>query len=63
LKFSLLFLLTFYFNYSELFKQLLDILKFYVGFEIDDHTGLALTDDQMTELHCKKLAALQVKIF
>ncbi|CAB4411822.1 unnamed protein product [Rhizophagus irregularis] len=44
---------------NELFKQLLDILKFYVGFEIDDNTGLALTDDQMTELHCKKLADLQ----
>ncbi|CAG8795615.1 18257_t:CDS:2, partial [Cetraspora pellucida] len=36
---------------SELFKQLLEILKFYAGFEIHDHTGLALTDDQMTELH------------
>ncbi|CAG8455667.1 2479_t:CDS:10 [Acaulospora colombiana] len=44
---------------SELFKKLLDILKFYVGFEIHDHTGLALTDDEMTELHCKKLTALQ----
>ncbi|CAG8690002.1 1367_t:CDS:10, partial [Gigaspora rosea] len=44
---------------SELFKQLLEILKFYAGFEIHDHTGLALTDDQMTELHCKKLMSLQ----
>ncbi|CAG8611326.1 5479_t:CDS:10, partial [Scutellospora calospora] len=39
---------------SELFKQLLEILKFYAGFEIHDHTGLALTDDQMTELHFVK---------
>jgi len=38
----------------------LEILKFYAGFEIHDHTGLALTDDEMTELHCKKLTNLQV---
>ncbi|RHZ66997.1 hypothetical protein Glove_303g82 [Diversispora epigaea] len=44
---------------SELFKQLLEILKFYTGFEIHDHTGLALRDDEMTELHCKKLTELQ----
>ncbi|CAG8442045.1 1306_t:CDS:10 [Diversispora eburnea] len=44
---------------SELFKQLLEILKFYAGFEIHDHTGLALRDDEMTELHCKKLTELQ----
>ncbi|CAG8601288.1 9980_t:CDS:10 [Paraglomus brasilianum] len=44
---------------NELFKQLLEILKFYAGFEIHDHTGLALTDDEMTELHCKKLTNLQ----
>lgn len=48
---------------SELFKQLLEILKFYAGFEIHDHTGLALTDDQMTELHCKKLMSLQHTAF
>ncbi|CAJ0765961.1 21087_t:CDS:2, partial [Entrophospora sp. SA101] len=43
----------------ELFKQLLEILKFYAGFEINDHTGSALTYDQLTEIHCQKLTALQ----
>ncbi|RUP52308.1 hypothetical protein BC936DRAFT_148195 [Jimgerdemannia flammicorona] len=45
---------------SNLFNQLLEILRFYAGFEINDHTGLALTDSQMTELHCGRLMELQV---
>ena len=47
---------------GELFKQLLEILKFYAGFEINDHTGSALTYDQLTEIHCKKLTNLQVQL-
>ncbi|KAG9303733.1 hypothetical protein G9A89_018630 [Geosiphon pyriformis] len=44
---------------SELFMQLLETLKFYAGFEINDFNGLALTVDEMTALHCKKLSNLQ----
>ncbi|RUS34275.1 P-loop containing nucleoside triphosphate hydrolase protein [Jimgerdemannia flammicorona] len=48
---------------SNLFNQLLEILRFYAGFEINDHTGLALTDSQMTELHCGRLMELQLIAF
>ncbi|KAF9438957.1 hypothetical protein BGZ76_002620 [Entomortierella beljakovae] len=42
-----------------LFAQLLDILAFYTGFEINSHTGLALTKEEMTEIHAAKLTGLQ----
>ncbi|CAG8535056.1 9532_t:CDS:2, partial [Ambispora leptoticha] len=44
---------------SELFLQLLETLKFYAGFEINDFDGSALADDEMTAIHCKKLTELQ----
>ena len=44
---------------SRLFVQLLNILKFYSGFEIDDQTGEALTETEMLELHYKELKSLQ----
>ena len=34
--------------------QLLDRLKFYAGFEINDQLGSSLTDHEMTEIHYKK---------
>ncbi|KAH7056430.1 aquarius, isoform CRA_c [Linnemannia elongata] len=42
-----------------LFSQLLDILAFYTGFEINGHTGLALTKEEMTEIHAARLSKLQ----
>ncbi|KAF9919175.1 hypothetical protein FBU30_011136 [Linnemannia zychae] len=42
-----------------LFSQLLDILAFYTGFEINSHTGLALTKEEMTEIYAAKLSQLQ----
>ncbi|KAF9207400.1 hypothetical protein BGZ49_000487, partial [Haplosporangium sp. Z 27] len=44
---------------GTLFAQLLDILAFYTGFEINSHTGLALTKEEMTEIHASKLTKLQ----
>ncbi|KAF9936379.1 hypothetical protein BGZ65_002487 [Modicella reniformis] len=44
---------------GTLFAQLLDILAFYVGFEINGHTGLALTREEMTEIHASRLTKLQ----
>lgn len=44
-----------------LFSQLLDILAFYTGFEINGHSGLALTKEEMTEIHAARLSKLQVK--
>ncbi|KAI1313886.1 hypothetical protein EDD11_002421 [Mortierella claussenii] len=44
---------------GTLFSQLLEILAFYTGFEISSHTGLALTREEMTEIHASKLTKLQ----
>lgn len=43
----------------ELLKRLLTTLSFYSKFEINDQTGVALTDIQMTEMHCQQLIKLQ----
>ncbi|KAF7727161.1 hypothetical protein EC973_007936 [Apophysomyces ossiformis] len=43
----------------ELMKQLLETLSFYAKFEINDQTGLALTDIEMTEACCEQLIKLQ----
>ncbi|XP_046911562.2 RNA helicase aquarius [Dermatophagoides farinae] len=50
-------------NEGRLFNQLLDILRFYVKFEIDDVTGEALTDAKIASQHFEKLTNLQKKIF
>lgn len=47
---------------GHLFKQLLDRLKFYSGFEINDQIGSALTDHEMTDIHYNKITALQVSV-
>ena len=36
------------------------MLKFYAGFEINEQTGEALTDHEMTDIHYDKIAKLQV---
>lgn len=38
------------------------MLKFYSRFEINDETGDALTDHDMTQIHYSKIISLQVKI-
>lgn len=45
----------------DLIKKLLQRLEFYSKFEINDQTGVALTDLEMTEAHCQQLIQLQVK--
>lgn len=44
---------------GTLFLQLLDTLKFYAQFEINDETGDALTDHDMTQIHYSKIISLQ----
>uniref|UniRef100_A0A8C4R663 RNA helicase aquarius n=1 Tax=Eptatretus burgeri TaxID=7764 RepID=A0A8C4R663_EPTBU len=44
---------------GKLFRQLLDMLKFYVGFEINDQSGNALTDREMTNTHYDRITSLQ----
>jgi intron-binding protein aquarius len=34
-----------------LFAQLLDMFRFYMGFEINNLSGTALTEKEMTDLH------------
>jgi hypothetical protein len=42
-------------RWGERFRQLLDLLAFYVDFPIDDHTGEALTEDEVTSHHYEKV--------
>lgn len=42
--------------------QLLDMLKFYTGFEINDQTGNALTENEMTTIHYDRITSLQVTV-
>uniref|UniRef100_A0A7N6C173 RNA helicase aquarius n=1 Tax=Anabas testudineus TaxID=64144 RepID=A0A7N6C173_ANATE len=48
---------------GHLFCQLLDMLKFYTGFEIGDQTGNALTQKEMTTLHYDRITSLQRAAF
>lgn len=43
--------------------QLLDMLKFYTKFEINDETGDALTDHDMIQIHYSKIKSLQLAVF
>ncbi|KAI8070842.1 P-loop containing nucleoside triphosphate hydrolase protein [Gongronella butleri] len=47
----------------DLLKQLLESLAFYAHFEINDQTGLALSDLDMTEAHAQRLLRLQHTVF
>lgn len=46
-----------------MFGELLDNLKFYAKFQIDDVTGEALKDSEVSAIHFQKLTNLQRKIF
>ncbi|KAI9496193.1 P-loop containing nucleoside triphosphate hydrolase protein [Zychaea mexicana] len=47
----------------ERMKQMLETLAFYAKFEINDQTGLALTEVDMTQAHSSELIQLQHTIF
>lgn len=42
-----------------LFARLIETLRFYLSFPINDHTGDALNDDELTALHYEKVQQLQ----
>ena len=44
---------------GRLFSQLVDMFRFYLGFEIDDHTGAPLSDDDVAMAHYERLQRLQ----
>ncbi|XP_066245723.1 RNA helicase aquarius [Euwallacea similis] len=48
---------------GHLFNQLLDMLKFYTRFEINDETGDPLSDHDMTQIHYDKITSLQKAAF
>lgn len=48
---------------GKLFSQLLEMLKFYVGFEIDDRTGNALSDSKLLDAHYSKFQRMQYVAF
>lgn len=48
---------------GKLFAQLVDLLRFYEGFEIDDHVGTQLSDDDVLLAHCSRLQAFQLLAF
>ncbi len=48
---------------NNLFLQLLDMLQFYLDFEIDPQTGLALSDRDITVEHLARLQRLQRTAF
>ena len=47
-------------NFPAFFLQLLDMLKVYAEFEIDERTGEALTIHNRIDLHYDRVLALQV---
>jgi intron-binding protein aquarius len=48
---------------GKLFAQLVDLLQFYEGFEINDHTGIQLTDHEVLESHYSRLQSFQLLAF
>ncbi|OIW01887.1 hypothetical protein TanjilG_31069 [Lupinus angustifolius] len=48
---------------GKLFAQLVDLLQFYEGFEINDHTGTQLTDHEVLESHYSRLQSFQLLVF
>ncbi len=45
---------------GHLFNQLLDMLKFYSSFEINDFTGAELSEPEMIEQHYGYVTSMQV---
>lgn len=48
---------------GKLFAQLVDLLQFYEGFEINDHVGTQLNDDEVLQFHYDRLSSFQLLAF
>ncbi|XP_026437771.1 RNA helicase aquarius-like [Papaver somniferum] len=48
---------------GRLFAQLVDLLQFYEGFEINDHTGTQLSDDNVLVAHYSRVKTFQLFAF
>ncbi|KAD7116894.1 hypothetical protein R6Q59_006423 [Mikania micrantha] len=48
---------------GKLFAQLVDLLQYYEGFEIDDNLGRQMTDDEVLQTHYERFQAFQLLSF
>jgi intron-binding protein aquarius len=48
---------------GQLFRQLLQMVKFYQGFELNDYTGQALSDEDVRKQHYERIQRLQQLVF
>ncbi|KAG8043156.1 hypothetical protein GUJ93_ZPchr0922g6512, partial [Zizania palustris] len=48
---------------GRLFAQLVDLLQFYEGFEINDHSGTQLSDDDVLQAHYSRFQAFHLLAF
>lgn len=48
---------------GKLFSQLVDLLQFYETFEINDHEGTQLTDDEVLQAHYDRFQSFQLLAF
>lgn len=48
---------------GKLFAQLVDLLQFYETFEIDDHLGRQMTDDEVLLAHYDRFQSFQLFAF
>ncbi|KAJ0840040.1 putative intron-binding protein aquarius [Helianthus annuus] len=48
---------------GKFFAQLVDLLQYYVGFEIDDNLGRQMTDDEVLQAHYERFQAFQMLSF
>lgn len=48
---------------GKLFAQLVDLLQYYEGFEIDDNLGRQMTDDEVLQAHYDRFQAFQLLAF
>uniref|UniRef100_A0A2N9IZE1 Intron-binding protein aquarius N-terminal domain-containing protein n=1 Tax=Fagus sylvatica TaxID=28930 RepID=A0A2N9IZE1_FAGSY len=48
---------------GKLFAQLVDLLQFYEKFEINDHVGTQLTDDEVVQSHYDRFQSFQLLAF
>ena len=48
---------------GKLFAQLVDLLQFYENFEINDHVGTQLMDDEVLQSHYDRFQSFQLLAF
>jgi len=48
---------------ASLYRQLVDLLQFYMTFPINDHTGEALSDEAVTQTHYEKVGVSDVALW